>query len=233
VCGRYSLAWETHGIERHFSIVASMPRLQPRYNIAPSQPALIVHDDRDRDGRRTARYVQWGLVPFWADDPSIGNRMINARAESVASKPAYRAAAKYRRCLVPAGGFYEWAKVDRAKQPYYFRYEQARPLAFAGLYEHWQDDSGTELDTCTIITTEANELLSKIHNRMPVLIQPADYDRWLDTGTEDAAAVTDLLRPADSDAMITYPVSRRVNSPRHDDASLIEPIEAQGDLFTD
>jgi putative SOS response-associated peptidase YedK len=231
MCGRYSLAWDTHEIERHFGVVASMPPLQGRYNIAPSQPALIVHDDRDRDRRRTARYVQWGLVPFWAKDPAIGNRMINARGETIATKPAYKAAAKYRRCLVPASGFFEWAKVSGGKQPHYFRYEEARPLAMAGLYEHWQDDNGTEIETCTIITTQANRLLADIHDRMPVLIQPNDYARWLDTTTEKPDAVADLIRPADAAMMVGYPVSRRVNSPANDDASLIETIETQQDLF--
>jgi len=231
MCGRYSLAWDTQEIERHFAITVAMPKLEPRYNIAPSQPALIVHDDRDREGRRTGRYVQWGLVPFWAKDPAIGNRMINARGETIGSKPAYKAATKYRRCLVPASGFYEWAKVDGAKQPFYFRYEQARPLAMAGLYEHWQDDNGNELETCTIITTQANALLADIHDRMPVLIQPDDYDRWLDTTLEQPDAVADLLRPANPNLMIRYPVSRRVNSPSNDDAALIETIATQQNLF--
>lgn len=231
MCGRYALAWHPKEFERHFKVAAEMPELRPRYNIAPGQPALIVHDDRDRDRRRTARYVQWGLVPFWAKDPSIGNRMVNARGETIATKPAYKAAAKYRRCLVPASGFYEWKKAAGGKQPYYFRYEEARPLAMAGLYEHWQDENGTELDTCTIITTKANRLLADVHDRMPVLIQPDDYGRWLDTAIEDAVEVDDLIRPAEATMMVGYPVSPRVNSPRNDDASLIETIETQQDLF--
>ena len=231
MCGRYSLAWDTQEIERHFAITVAMPKLEPRYNIAPSQPALIVHDDRDREGRRIGRYVQWGLVPFWAKEPAIGNRMINARGETIASKPAYKAATKYRRCLVPASGFYEWAKVNRAKQPFYFRYEQARPLAMAGLYEHWQDENGNELETCTIITTQANALLADIHDRMPVLIQPEDYNHWLSTKLEQPDALADLLKPADPNLMIRYPVSRRVNSPSNDDAALIETIATQQNLF--
>ena len=231
MCGRYSLQWDTDELARHFAVVVSMPRIEPRYNIAPTQPVLILHDDGDRR-RRLARYVRWGLVPFWAKDPSIGGRMINARCEGIEGKPAFRAAMKYRRCIVPAAGFYEWARTDAGgKQPYYFRYEEARPLAFAGLYEHWQDENGNELDTCTIITTEANCLLAKVHHRMPVLLQPESYDPWLNVATQDAGAVTDLLGPAPAETMIGYPVSRRVNSPANDDAALIEREGEQKELF--
>lgn len=231
MCGRYSLAWDTDELARHFAVTGAMPVLRPRYNIAPGQRAPIVFDDRDSGERRMEMYL-WGLVPFWADDPSIGNRMVNARADSVADKPAYRAAARYRRCVVPADGFYEW--LDGAggkKQPYRFVPTRDRPIAFAGLYEHWQGEDGQSIDSYTIITTDANARLKRIHDRMPVLLAPEDYDRWLDPATQRAEEVAGLLKPAPDDALSGYPVSRRINRPTEDEASLIEPVQTQRSLF--
>lgn len=231
MCGRYTLAWDTAEVARHFAVVSAMPALSPRYNIAPSQRAPIIFAEHDGGERRVAMHV-WGLVPSWADDPSIGNRMVNARAESVASKPAYRAAARRRRCLVPAGGFYEWLdKPGGSKQPYLFVPRAERPIAFAGLYEHWEGADGRIIDSYTIITTDANRTVATVHDRMPVVLDPGDYARWLDPRTEATEAVAELLKPAPDDLLTGYAVSRRVNRPSEDDAALTEPVETQGSLF--
>lgn len=230
MCGRYSLAWDTEELQRHFAITAAMPTLMPRYNIAPSQQAPIIFDDRESGERRAAMFT-WGLVPFWADDPSIGNRMVNARSDSVASKPAYRAAARYRRCLVPATGFYEWKEVAGKKHPHYFVPTEDRPIAFAGLYEHWQGEGGQVIDSYTVITTDANATLEDVHHRMPVILEPDSYGLWLDPSVDEGGAVLDLLAPARDDLLRGYAVSRRVNRPSEDDAELIEPVETQGTLF--
>jgi len=230
MCGRYSLAWDTEELARHFAVTVAMPTLTPRYNIAPQQHAPVVFDDAEGGERRVALF-RWGLVPFWADDPSIGNRMVNARGESVAVKPAYRAAARYRRCLVPAGGFYEWREVGGKKQPFYFVPREERPIAFAGLYERWEGDAGEVVDSYTVITTDANATLAPIHDRMPVIVEPANYDRWLDPETRNVEDVRELLRPAPDDLLEARAVSRRVNRATEDDAQLIEPIETQGSLF--
>ena len=231
MCGRYSLEWDVDELARHFGLVVrQMPRLEPRYNIAPSQPIAIVHDNRDRDERRMT-LVQWGLVPFWADDPSIGQRMINARSETAATKPAYKAAMKYRRCVVPASGFYEWQAQPSGKQPHYFHPTADEPLALAGLYEHWTGPDGEEIDTGTILTTQANAAVKPIHDRMPVILRLDDVPRWLDAGEQDPAAVTDLLQPAPDDLLTRHAVSKRINRPGPDDPSLIDPIQTDGELF--
>ena len=173
------------------------------------------------EGRELA-LLRWGLVPSWAKDPSIGNRMINARAETVATKPSYRAAFKRRRCLVPADGYYEWKKTGKAKQPYLIRLQDERPFAMAGLWESWQDAGGAALQTFTIITTEANEATCDIHNRMPVILSPGDYPLWLDPEFERAEQLQELLQPYDSHAMRLDPVSTYVNSPRNDSPECIE-----------
>jgi len=230
MCGRFTQHHAGDAIVERFAIERMLFDVHPRYNIAPSQRvgAVVIGDD----GRRELRPLQWGLVPFWADDPSIGNRMINARAESVAEKPAYRAAFKKRRCLVPADGFYEWRKGKTGKTPMLIRLGDDELFAFAGLWEQWRDkETDDELETFTIITTEPNALCRKIHNRMPVILKPDDEDVWLgaDAG-DDADRLTKLLRPYPSKPMKAHAVSRRVNSPANDEAALIEPAdEAPGD----
>ena len=184
-----------------------------------AQTIPIVRHRRDGEGHELA-LVRWGLVPFWAKDLSIGSKMINARAEGIAEKPAFRAAFKARRCLVPADGFYEWQKVDGGKQPMLIRLRSKSTFAFAGLWEVWRSPEGP-VETCTIVTTEPNAVTAPIHNRMPVILEPADYDRWLDPSQPDAQA---LLRPCPDDWLEAYPVSTRVNTPRNDTADLIEPF---------
>jgi putative SOS response-associated peptidase YedK len=175
-------------------------------------------------GDREFVLLRWGLVPFWAKDPKIGSRMINARSETVATKPAFRAAFRRRRCLVLADGFYEWQKVQGGKQPHYVRLKDGSPFAFAGLWERWQGESQGMVESCTLLTTEPNDLIRPLHNRMPVILQPQAYSLWLDTETDDAQALQALLRPFPSEGMLAYPVSRWVNSPANDDQRCIEPV---------
>jgi putative SOS response-associated peptidase YedK len=226
MCGRYALTRNAEVLVRLFGLRAT-PELEPRYNIAPTQQALVVRVGKD--GERKAEPLHWGLVPFWADDPTVGNRMINARAESAADKPAYRAAFRKRRCLVPADAFYEWRKLGKGKQPYAIRRTDDQPMALAGLWEYWQGKEGDELRSFTILTTEPNELVKPLHNRMPVIIDPADFDLWLDPEVDDSERLKPLIRPADADRMEAYPVSRRVNSPGNDDAACLERVELADD----
>lgn len=167
--------------------------------------------------------VQWGLVPSWAKDPKIGNRLINARAESVADKPAFRAAFRRRRCLVPADGYYEWQKRPGGKLPFLIHLPHDRPFAFAGLWEAWRPPGSDEsLYTCTVITTDANERTRPIHDRMPVILNPEHYNLWLDPKLQDASKLQPLLRPLESSELHADPVSTRVNSPRNDDPGCVE-----------
>jgi putative SOS response-associated peptidase YedK len=179
--------------------------------------------------------MRWGLIPRWAKDPSIGNRMINARAETVASKPAFREAFQGRRCLLPADGFYEWKRCGARKQPMYLRMLDGRPFAFAGLWARWRPEGGEPVESCTILTTEPNELVADIHKRMPVILPPQDYGPWLDPETRDPARLSGMLQPYSAEEMIAYPVSTRVNRPEHDDPDCVEPVEAPdtgpGSLF--
>jgi putative SOS response-associated peptidase YedK len=173
--------------------------------------------------------VQWGLVPSWSKDPSIGARLINARSETAAEKPSFRSALRRRRCLIPASGFYEWQRRPNGKQPYVIGMADGNPFAFAGLWEHWHGLDGSELETCTVLTTEANELMAPIHDRMPVILEPQDYADWLGTGEDSAPAevaqLQHLMRPYPADQMKAYPVSNYVNDPRHEGAECIRPTD--------
>lgn len=206
MCGRFSLSKSAIALAETFQL-ETLPEWTPRYNIAPTQTVMAIAADTTHI--RKMRLFRWGLVPSWAKDLAIGTRLINARAETVAEKPSFRAAFKQRRCLIPADGFYEWQRLDRqTKQPYYFQLADKQPFAFAGLWEHWQGN-GAVVETCTILTTQANELLQPIHDRMPVILAPKDYDRWLEpTVTPEHQA---LLRPYDADLMQGYRVSHLVN----------------------
>jgi len=216
VCGRYVLASPAETIAEHFHLLA-LPAYAPRYNIAPTQDALVVR--ATVAGAREAVLLRWGLIPFWAKEPSIGNRMINARAEGIAGKPAFRTPFRRRRCLVPADGFYEWQRVASGrKQPYLVRLPSRRPFAMAGLWDLWRPAAGDAIATFTIITTAANDALRAIHDRMPVLVAPADYGEWL--ASPDPSA---LLEPWRGEALETVPVGVRVNDVRNDDPALLEP----------
>lgn len=226
MCGRYTLATPTEALRALFGF-SETPNLAPRYNIAPTQDAPVV-----RGGEGGARHIallRWGLVPFWAKDASIGNRLINARAEGLSEKPAFREAFRRRRCLVPADGFYEWRREGAIKQPYRFVIEDGRPFAFAGLWEAWKNpaDGGGPLETFTIVTSDANTAVRPVHDRMPVILAPGDYDAWLDPETP-IVRVLELLRPCPVEGLRSYPVGTRVNSPRADDPGLISPLSPEG-----
>ena len=204
--------------------LVDVPEIQPRYNIAPSQPVLSVAADRD-SGARVAEFLRWGLVPHWAKDPSIGNRMINARAETLADKPSFRGPLRHNRCLIPASGFYEWRKQGTSKQPMFVRMADGQPFALAGLWATYTPPDGSELRSCTIITTEPNSLLATIHNRMPAILDPVDYDTWLDPAIQHPPDVLPLLVPFEAEKMDAYPVSTVVNSPANDVPDCLKRID--------
>jgi putative SOS response-associated peptidase YedK len=221
MCGRFLLTAPVEALRRLFGVEAAF-NLAPRYNIAPTQETPVLR--LDSGGGRVLAMLRWGLVPSWAKDPAIGSNLINARADTVAAKPSFRAAFRQRRCLVPADGFYEWkaGAPGTPKQPYLIARADGATFAFAGLWELWQHEK-EKLYTFTIVTTDANAALAPIHHRMPVILDPGDYAAWLDPANKDAQA---LLKPAPEDWMRATPISTRVNAVRNDDASLIEPLEA-------
>jgi putative SOS response-associated peptidase YedK len=217
MCGRYVLASPGEVIAGYFGL-DEVPDYPPRYNIAPTMDALVVRETAE--GEREAVMLRWGLIPAWAKDPAIGSRMINARAEAVADKPAFRAAFRRRRCLVPADGFYEWhAVAGGRKQPYFIRLASGAPLGLAGLWETWRGPAGDAIATFTIVTTTANEALAALHDRMPVVIAPADYDEWLSSPNPSA-----LLVPWAGEPFELRPVGTRVNSVRNDSRDLLERV---------
>jgi putative SOS response-associated peptidase YedK len=220
VCGRFTLTTNLGAIAKRFGAARFLEEVGPRYNIAPTQTVIVVNDD----GTRHLTRMQWGLIPSWAKDPAIGNRMINARAETVATKPAFRAALRKRRCLIPADGFYEWQQQERRKQPVYIALKSREPFSFAGLWESWTAPDGQEIKTCTIITTEANEILKPIHDRMPVVLSKDAEAVWLDPTVQDPAKLLPLLKPYPAEEMEVYPVSTKVNSPANDGPGCIQPL---------
>ena len=225
MCGRYTL-FKLEDLLRHFPFVKSMPEeATPRYNIAPTQPILTIpnnHADR-------LEFFHWGLIPSWAKDASIGNRMINARAETLAEKPAFRNALRRRRCIVPADGFYEWRKEPdgKRKTPMLVRMKGGEPFAFAGLWEVWHNPDGATIPSCTLITTTPNTLMESIHDRMPVILRKSDYARWLDPVERTPDELGDLLAPYPPDVMEARPVSTTVNSPRNESPACIESVTSE------
>jgi putative SOS response-associated peptidase YedK len=221
MCGRFYLDAQQEELADYFGVETS-PQIKPRYNIAPSQPILAIVAG---DAGREARLFHWGLIPFWAKDEKIGYRTINARSETVESKPAFRAAFKYRRCLIPASGFYEWKTESSGKQPYCIRPAAAPFFAFAGLYEHWQSAQEDRIiDSCTIIVTEADQALRPIHDRMPVILQPEQFSDWLNPDEREVAKLKALVLNPTHSGMDAYPVSKSVGNPRFDDVSCIRPV---------
>ncbi len=218
MCGRYVLASPGEALAEHFRL-AAVPDVAPRYNIAPTQVAPVIR--AAEGGGRELVAMRWGLVPGWAEDLAIGARMINARAETLATKPAFRAAYRRRRCLVPANGFYEWKPAGRRKQPYYCHLEGAPLLAMAGLWEAWRSPEGEVVTTYTIVTTDANEEMRALHDRMPLVLLPDAYDAWLTAPSPDS-----LLTPLSGARLVAHPVSLRVNNAANDDASLVAPAGA-------
>jgi putative SOS response-associated peptidase YedK len=224
MCGRYRLSRRKQIIEEHFDAVSGEEDWAPRYNIAPTQPVPII-PQHPREPRRELSLMRWGLIPWWAKDASGAARMINARSETAAKLPAFRDAMKSRRCIVPADGFYEWQRVGKTKQPYCFEVNDGELFAFAGLWERWKDADGRTLETCSILTTTPNSVTSTVHDRMPVILAPDNYDLWLDPGFADAAALSELLRPYDARLMRSYPVSARVSNVANDDAGCTAPVD--------
>ena len=220
MCGRFALVATGEEVAEHYQL-SEVPFVVPRYNVAPTQPVAAVR--LGRGGEREFTFFQWGLIPSWAKDPSIGSRMINARAETAAEKPAYRAAFKRRRCLLPSTGFYEWHQLEGRKQPMYIHPTDDKIMSLAGLWEIWHDPEGGLLETCTILTTTPNSLMESIHNRMPVVLNPRDYNAWLnpETATDQ---LQHLLRPYDEGRLAAYPVSTAVNRPQNDDETCIAPL---------
>ncbi|BBK30668.1 putative SOS response-associated peptidase YedK [Stella humosa] len=216
MCARYSITTAPEAIARLFRTAGPLPNLPPRYNLAPTQSAPVVRPGGE--GRRLD-LLRWGLIPSWSKGPDARFSMINARADTLAVKPAYRNALRERRCLVPADGFYEWQGAGKAKRPMRMVRPDRAPFAFAGLWERWQPADGSPaVESFTIVTTDANDRLRPIHDRMPVILDEADWDRWL-AGPADA--VTGLLRPAPDAALVAYPVSQRVGNVRNDDPDLL------------
>jgi putative SOS response-associated peptidase YedK len=223
MCGRFTLLVPAEELAQAFDLPSVPEVVPPRYNIAPTQPVAIVRLDPDRRQRELA-YVNWGLIPSWADDPAIGNRMINARAETAAEKPAFRAAFKYRRCLVPASGFYEWQQRNGAKQPYYIYPAGGPVLGLAGLWERWVHPDGSEIQSCTILTTTPSGDVANLHNRMPLILDPADYGAWLASDGANLDELQHLLRPAPEGMLAAEPVSTYVNRPGNEGPECIAPL---------
>lgn len=221
MCGRYTLTADAASIQLAFNL-GSIPDWRPRYNIAPSQFVPVITSKNARQ----LSFLKWGLVPSWAKDAAIGSKMINARAETAAEKPSFRAAFKRRRCLMPADGFFEWAQLGSRKTPMYIHLENRTLFAFAGLWESRANPDGSKLETCTILTTEANELIRPLHHRMAVILVPEHYDAWLSPEEVETAALMSLLSAHPAENMRVYEVSRQVNYPANDSPAVIEPFES-------
>ena len=234
MCGRYRLSRRKQLVEEYFDVASSEEDWSPRYNIAPTQPIPVVRQN-SKEPVRELSLMRWGLIPSWAKDSSTGARMINARAETASTKPAFCDALKSRRCLIPADGFYEWMRMEKTKQPYCFEINNGELFAFAGLWDRWKDASGNWIKSCSILTTTPNAVTSAVHDRMPVILDPDCYDLWLDPGMTNVAAASDLLKPYDARLMRCFPVSARINHVANDDAACSAPVELaeiQNSLFT-
>lgn len=223
MCGRFYLDVAKDQLMAHYALDAAPDDISPRYNIAPSQDILAVRAIDQHE--RNLDYLHWGLIPSWAQDDHPHYSMINARAETVASKPAYRSAFKHRRCLIPVSGFYEWHPQADYKQPYAISLKDDGVFSLAGLWEHWESQDGKVIESCSIVVTEANTVLKPIHDRMPVIIAPDNYATWLDPAIQDKESLTPLLHPYSAALMKSYPVSRRMNNPGYDNPDCLAPIK--------
>jgi putative SOS response-associated peptidase YedK len=221
MCGRFTLVTDPEKLMQRFMLDEITLDLQPRYNIAPGQPVPAIIAD---GGKRRIGQLRWGLVPSWAQDEKIGSRMINARAETLTEKPAFRRLFERKRCLIPADGFYEWKQTDKGKQPMRITMKNGEPFAFAGLFDTWTRSDGQKISTCTIITTAPNEVVADIHNRMPVILRSEDESLWLDREKYDAELLQSLLVPYDADQMRAYPVPAIVGNPGNDTPECIEEV---------
>jgi putative SOS response-associated peptidase YedK len=227
MCGRFTLTTTPEELAQEFGL-GEAPLLAPRFNIAPTQPIATISRD-PKAGQRALVPRRWGLIPYWAKDPKIGNRMINARVETLTQKPAFRDAYQLRRCLVPADGFFEWsAGPGGARQPHHIALPQRRCFAIAGLWERWRDPAGASLESCTLLTTEALPGLRALHDRMPVIVAPEDYATWLAPQAPDEATLHRIALGAPAEALAWRPVGRQVNDPRFDDPAVLAPAPAAG-----
>jgi putative SOS response-associated peptidase YedK len=233
MCGRYRLSRRKQIIEEHFDTAEWQDDWSPRYNIAPTQPVPVIRQ-HPKEPVRQISTMRWGLIPHWAKDASAAASTINARSETAADKPAFRDPLKFRRCLIPADGFYEWKRTGTAKQPYCFEVNDGELFAFAGLWDGWKNDEGQWIKTCTILTTTPNAVTLTVHDRMPVILDRDRYDLWLDPGMTNVQVISELLKPYDTSAMRMYPVSTRINRVENDDEECsrrVEIGEAQVRLF--
>ena len=231
MCGRFVLKAPFSELVRLYSVTNNL-NLEPRYNIPPTEDIAVVRTDLADNGRRL-NMLRWGLVPYWAKDIKIGFSLINAKAETVAEKPAFRDAFKERRCIIPADGFYEWKKLDtKTKQPYAIVMKDRSVFGFAGLWERWKDrTSGQTIQSCSIITTTPNEICAPIHNRMPVILPKENYAKWLGEEATEPPHLMSMLKPYPAEAMEAYPVGSRVGSVKNTDAGLFEPLEGNAALI--
>lgn len=222
MCGRFTLTVDPAELQERFENFTFPPKFAPRFNVAPTQPVLVIPND----GENRADFFVWGLIPMWAKDPTIGSRLINARGETLEEKPAFRGSLKYKRCLILADGFYEWKSFGarKAKTPYFIHMKDRKPFAFAGLWDSWNSPDGSLIKSCTIITTEPNELVSMIHNRMPAILHPRDYEKWLDTSPQTPETLKPLIKPFPAEEMSAYPVSTMVNKAENDIPELVVPV---------
>jgi len=230
MCGRFALAATKQAISEYFGVLVH-DDLPPRYNIAPTQQIVVVA----HDGKKLVQWMHWGLIPSWAKDPEIAARTINARAETAAEQPAFREAFRHRRCLIPAEGFYEWKPQARqAKQPYFIHLTESPLMGLAGLWDRWQSPTGEIIESCTVLTTTANDVLRPLHDRMPVILPPEHFDEWLNPSTP-LPLIQSLLRPYPAQAMRAYPVGVQVSKPAHEGPDCIAPVrsesESHGELF--
>ena len=239
MCGRFSLSIPLERLREIFlspgdpapALPAEPVLRPPRYNICPTQHIPVIRREKG-NGRRSLAFLHWGLVPSWARDRAIGARLINARAETVGEKPAFRAAFRRRRCLVPSDGFFEWKKRSRGgKTPWLIRFRDRRVFAFAGLWERWEGGEGPPLESCTILTTRPNPLVKKIHNRMPVILDEGNHDAWMDPEREKGEDIETFLEPYPDGAMTAFPVDPKVNLPGNDLPECIEPADPGPSLF--
>jgi len=222
MCGRFTLTVDPAELKDEFGNYTFPPQFAPRFNIAPTQPVLVIPND----GSNKADFFQWGLIPFWAKDPSIGNRLINARGETLAEKPSFRGSYKYKRCLILTDGFYEWKAQPgtKSKTPYFIHLKDRQPFAFAGLWDEWHGPDGSQIRTCMIITTSPNDLMKSLHNRMPVILPSDSYEQWLNKTPQTPENLNPLIKPYPSEKMNAYPVSTLVNSPQNDRAECVVPV---------
>ena len=234
MCGRYRLSRRKQVVAEYFCSDSGEEEWSPRYNVAPTQSVPVIRQN-PKERVRELSLVRWGLIPSWAKGPSIAEGMINARSETASTKPAFRDALKFRRCLIPADGFYEWQRTGKAKQPYCFEVNEGELFAFAGIWDRWRDPDGKTVETCSILTTTPNAVTSAVHDRMPVILDPDSYGLWLDPSMQNVAAASELLKPCDARLMQCYSVSTRINNVANDDEECSRPVEiaeAQTQLFS-